>query len=84
MDKYKPGGGGGHSYYLLAMWLDYMGFAMEPTKEWKLGRGGTTSSLTALRLGISAPTSNFCVLYGTERNPNHSSVLSSATRLHEI
>ena len=33
------GAGGGHSYSLLAMWLDYMGFAMEPTKEWKLGRG---------------------------------------------
>ena len=47
--------GGGHSYYLLALWLlDYMGFAMEASPEWKMGGGGTHSSPTALGLGISA------------------------------
>ena len=34
-------GGGGHSYYLLALrLLDYMGFAMEAWTEWKMGGGG--------------------------------------------
>ena len=33
--------GEGHSYYLLAMRLDYMGFAMEATTEWSGGRGHT-------------------------------------------
>ena len=49
-------GGGGHSYFLLALrLLDYMGFAMEALTEWRMGGGGTHYSLTALGLGISAP-----------------------------
>ena len=52
----ESGGGGGHSYYLLALrLLDYMGFAMEASTEWMLEGGGTHSSSTALRLGICAP-----------------------------
>ena len=49
--------GGGHSYYLLALrLLYYMRFAMEASREWKMG--GTHSSPTALGLGISAPPPN--------------------------
>ena len=37
--------GGGQSYYLFALrLLDYMGFAMEASTEWKMeGGGGDTS-----------------------------------------
>ena len=80
---YKPGGGGAQ-LLLISYVARLHGICNGALKRMKVGEGGTTSSLTALRLGISAPTPNFWVLYGTERNPNHSSVLSSATRLHEI
>ena len=85
----RKGGGGGHSYYLLALrLLYYMRFAMEASREWKMG--GTHSSPTALGLGISVPppppqthTPNFWVfLFGTGRG--HKSVLFSVTRLQEI
>ena len=50
----ESGRGRGHSYYLLALrLLDYMGFTMEATTDWKMG-GGTHSSPTALGLGINA------------------------------
>ena len=76
----ESGRGRGHSYYLLALWLDYVhvfGFAMETTRERMMagGGGGTLSSPTSLGLGISAPTPNFRVLFGTGRG--HSSILSS-------
>ena len=44
---------------------------MEATTEWKMGGGRT--HVTALGLGISAPTPNFRVLFGTGRG--NSSVL---------
>ena len=70
------------SYYLLlALRLDYMEFAMEATTELKMGGGGSTHA-TGLGLGISAPTPNFRVLFGTGRG--HSSIFSSLTRLQEI
>ena len=76
----ESGRGRGHSYYLLALWLDYvhvMGFAMETSRERMMagGGGGTLSSPTSFGLGISAPTPNFRVLFGTGRG--HSSILSS-------
>ena len=87
----ESGLGRGHSYYLLALrLLDYMGFAMEATTEWKLRGGGggggegTHSSPTALGLGISDPhptqISKFCLGLGG----GHKSVLSPVTRLQEI
>ena len=69
-----------HSYYLLALRLDYMEFAMEATTEWKIGGGSTHA--TALGLGISAPTPNYRILFGT--GGGNSSVFSSPTRLQEI
>ena len=44
--------------------------------------GGGSTHGTALGFGISAPTPNFRVLFGTGRG--NSSVFSSPTRLHEI
>ena len=41
----ESGWGRGHSYYLLALSLDYMEFAMEATTEWEIGGGGPYSSL---------------------------------------
>ena len=48
------GGGGGHSYYLLALrLLDYMGFAMEASTEWKMG--GHTLKPHSLGTGDKCP-----------------------------
>ena len=49
-------GGGGHSYFLLALrLLDYMGFAMEALTEWKMGVGGHTLQPHSLGTGDKCP-----------------------------
>ena len=86
----ESGGGGGHSYYLLALrLLDYMGFAMEKSTAWKMEGGGHTLQFHSIGTGDKCPPPppkthpNFLsVLFGAGRG--HKSVLSSATRLQKI
>ena len=53
------GGGGGAQLFLISYVARLHGICNGTHKRMEVGEGGTTSSLTALRLGISVPTPNF-------------------------
>ena len=75
------GMGWGRPHCLLALrLLDYMGFALEATTEWKMGRGHTLQPNSIGTGGKCPPTPNSRILFGR----GHKSVLPSTTKLQEI